>query len=83
MPSKDCITGMEIYNDEEGDDLKMSFLIKKSFDNSMINDYEVIRDLGEGSFGVVKLAKKGEELFAIKVVNRNKVRKKSLSRGRK
>uniref|UniRef100_A0A7S1DII3 Protein kinase domain-containing protein n=1 Tax=Hemiselmis andersenii TaxID=464988 RepID=A0A7S1DII3_HEMAN len=46
----------------------------------LINQYEVIKDLGRGSFGKVKLVRHTDtgELFAMKVMNKNVLRKKRM-----
>ena len=47
-------------------------------DYSDINNYEFEKDIGEGNFGKVKLGifKPTGEQFAIKVLNKEKIRKK-------
>eukprot|EP00291_Cryptomonas_curvata_P002657 CAMPEP_0172185954 /NCGR_PEP_ID=MMETSP1050-20130122/20461_1 /TAXON_ID=233186 /ORGANISM="Cryptomonas curvata, Strain CCAP979/52" /LENGTH=283 /DNA_ID=CAMNT_0012860007 /DNA_START=44 /DNA_END=892 /DNA_ORIENTATION=+ len=54
--------------------------IVKSEDSKFINDYEVIKDLGKGSYGKVKLVRHKEthELFAMKVMNKNVLKKKRI-----
>ena len=44
----------------------------------LINDYELKEDIGEGNFGKVKLAifRKTGEQFAIKIINKDKMKKK-------
>ncbi|KAA0150348.1 hypothetical protein FNF29_05360 [Cafeteria roenbergensis] len=46
----------------------------------MINEFLVLRKLGQGSFGTVKLAKNTEtnEVVALKVINKSKLRKRRL-----
>lgn len=44
--------------------------------HKLINNYTVIKKLGEGSFGKVKLCSKGDELFAMKVYNKFLLKKK-------
>eukprot|EP00293_Proteomonas_sulcata_P009738 CAMPEP_0184301016 /NCGR_PEP_ID=MMETSP1049-20130417/11304_1 /TAXON_ID=77928 /ORGANISM="Proteomonas sulcata, Strain CCMP704" /LENGTH=302 /DNA_ID=CAMNT_0026611881 /DNA_START=166 /DNA_END=1074 /DNA_ORIENTATION=+ len=45
-----------------------------------VNQYEIVKDLGKGSFGKVKLVKHTEtgEVFAMKVFNKNVLRKKRM-----
>jgi len=54
--------------------------VVKKDGKKFINQYEVIKDLGKGSFGKVKLVKHSEtgELFAMKVMNKNVLRKKRI-----
>ncbi|CAG9332265.1 CAMKK1_2 [Blepharisma stoltei] len=44
--------------------------------NTMVNQYSIIKNLGEGAFGKVKLCKKGAELYAVKIYNKALLRKK-------
>lgn len=57
----------------------------KSFDesgNKKINDYVVIGNIGRGGFGKVKkvFTSKTKQIYAMKVANKEKLRKKMLSR---
>lgn len=44
--------------------------------HTMVNQYAIIKNLGEGSFGKVKLCKRGDSLFAVKIYNKAMLRKK-------
>ena len=48
-------------------------------DYLLINNYELKEDIGEGNFGKVKLGifKKTGEKFAIKIINKDKIKKKN------
>ncbi|EKX50285.1 hypothetical protein GUITHDRAFT_85443 [Guillardia theta CCMP2712] len=54
--------------------------IRKEDGRKFINQYETLKELGKGSFGKVKLIKHTEtgELFALKVFNKNVLRKKRM-----
>ena len=54
--------------------------IRKEDGRKFINQYETLKELGKGSFGKVKLIKHAEtgELFALKVFNKNVLRKKRM-----
>lgn len=44
--------------------------------HKVINNYTIIKKLGEGSFGKVKLCQKGDKLFAMKIYNKFLLKKK-------
>ena len=44
--------------------------------HKVINNYTIIKKLGEGSFGKVKLCQKGDKLFAVKIYNKFLLKKK-------
>jgi len=54
--------------------------VRKDGETKFVNQYEIIKELGKGSFGKVKLVKHTEtgELFAMKVFNKNVLRKKRM-----
>mmetsp|Transcript_12775 Transcript_12775/g.30432 ORF Transcript_12775/g.30432 Transcript_12775/m.30432 type:complete len:324 (-) Transcript_12775:87-1058(-) len=54
--------------------------VRKEGDKKFVNQYEIVKELGKGSFGKVKLVKHTEsgELFAMKVFNKNVLRKKRM-----
>jgi len=54
--------------------------VTKTGDAKHVNQFEVLRDLGKGSFGKVKLVKDREtgELFAMKVLNKSVLKKKRM-----
>lgn len=64
------------------DDLKSPIITSNvivGFDkdgNTMVNQYTILRKIGEGSYGKVKLCTHGGHYFAVKVINKALLRKK-------
>ncbi|KAJ3432651.1 hypothetical protein M0812_21594 [Anaeramoeba flamelloides] len=58
--------------------VKESKIVSVTRDQStkMINDYQIIGSLGKGSYGKVKKAKRGNEFYAIKIMNKRLLKKK-------
>mmetsp|Transcript_42121 Transcript_42121/g.86060 ORF Transcript_42121/g.86060 Transcript_42121/m.86060 type:complete len:326 (+) Transcript_42121:474-1451(+) len=58
--------------------------VRKEEGVKYVNQYEIVKDLGKGSFGKVKLVKHTEtgELFAMKVFNKHVLRKKRMGSSR-
>jgi len=54
--------------------------VEKTDDAKFVNQFQILKDLGKGSFGKVKLVKHREtgELFAMKVLNKAVLRKKRM-----
>ncbi|KAJ6242135.1 snf1-activating kinase 1 [Anaeramoeba flamelloides] len=62
--------------------VKESKIVSVTRDQStkMINDYQIIGSLGKGSYGKVKKAKRGNEFYAIKIMNKRLLKKKKKGR---
>ncbi|KAJ6228278.1 snf1-activating kinase 1 [Anaeramoeba flamelloides] len=62
--------------------VKESKIVSVTRDQStkMINDYQITGSLGKGSYGKVKKAKRGNEYYAIKIMNKRLLKKKKKGR---
>lgn len=61
------------FNKQSYNSLNQNYYIIQMNKSNKIFDYEVVKKLGEGSFGEVSLATKGGEKFAIKKISKKQV----------